>query len=190
VKKINGLDSAMILKNSNGQDWHVSKVPREEHKNSFDVKFTYVGQCDPEDCKAQTEIVDIVEPAGLQDAWSYKYLVDIDGNAFSGRYYAFLQSNSLVFKLAIFREWHNEWIRPWVHYIPLSLKGDEYVESIRYFSSEEEGRILGPRLARQGKEWAQKALRNDDLEIWFFRLLLEYGRVVDDNRDQIGFSIN
>jgi hypothetical protein len=28
-------------------------------------------------------------------------------------------------------------------------------------------------LALQGREWAKKVLRNEDLEVWFFRLLLE-----------------
>jgi hypothetical protein len=31
-------------------------------------------------------------------------------------------------------------LKPWVHYVPLSLKGNEYVESMRYFTSEEEGK--------------------------------------------------
>lgn len=174
VKKVNGLDNAKILeKGENAESWSVTDVSRRDYKSSFDVKFTYVGQCDPDDCAAQQEFFNIVEAAGQQDAWAYRYLVDIDGNAFSGRYYAFLHSNSLVLKLALFREWHNEWIRPWVHYVPLSMRGDEYVEIVRFFDSESEGKTLGPRLAHQGKEWASTALRNEDLEVWFFRLLLE-----------------
>jgi hypothetical protein len=31
-------------------------------------------------------------------------------------------------------------------------------------------------------------LRNVDFEAWFFRLLLEYGRVVDDGREGIGYA--
>lgn len=173
VQKVNGLDSAKILENQGPEGWKVVEKPREVLKGSFDIKFTYVGQCDPGDCDAQKEYFDMVEPAGFQDAWAYKYLLDIDGNAFSGRYYAFLLSNSLVYKLALFREWHEEWLKPWVHYIPLSLRGDEYVESVRYFDVEEEGKSHGLRLALQGKEWAEKVLRNEDLEVWFFRLLLE-----------------
>ena len=45
------------------------------------------------------------------------------------------------------------------------------------------------RIAMQGREWAGKVLRNEDLEVWFFRLLLEYGRLIDDNRESIGFSL-
>lgn len=174
VKKVNGLDNAKILeKDEDGDSLVTTEVSRREYKDSFDVKFTYVGQCDPDDCKAQQEFFNIVPAAGQQDAWGYRYLVDIDGNAFSGRYYAFLHSNSLVMKLALFREWHDEWIKPWVHYVPLSMHGDEYLEIIRYFDGDSEGKKLGPRLAQQGKSWASTSLRNDDLEVWFFRLLLE-----------------
>lgn len=66
-----------------------------------------------------------------------------------------------------------DWLKPWVHYIPISLKGDEWLESVRYFASEQSGKEQGPRLAKQGTEWAKKALRNEDFEVWFFRLLLE-----------------
>ncbi|PGH04842.1 cysteine dioxygenase [Polytolypa hystricis UAMH7299] len=188
VKGINGVTKAKVLERGIDDAWHLKEVPRDTCRNMFDVRFMLVGQCDVEDCKAQTEFFDLAERAEQREAWAYKYLVDIDGNAFSGRYYAFLRSNSLVYKLAIFREWHDEWLHPWLHYIPLSLKGDEHVESVRYFVEEEEGRPQAALLAKQSKEWAQKALRNEDLEVWFFRLLLEYGRIVDDNRDNIGFS--
>ncbi|KAK2812571.1 hypothetical protein FQN50_001215 [Emmonsiellopsis sp. PD_5] len=189
VKNINGWDTTKVYEKGEGNTWSIKEAPRRKFKDLFNVKFSHVGQCDPEDCKAQTEFFDIVEAAGQQDAWAYKHLIDVDGNAFSGRYYAFLLSNSLVYKLAIFREWHDEWIRPWVHFVPFSLKGGEHVETVRYFAKEDEGRSLAKVLAKQGQDWAGQALRNDDLEVWFFRLLLEYGRVVDDNRENIGFTL-
>jgi Glycosyl transferase family 90 len=173
VKKINSPDTTKILTKSEQGGWTTTEVSRKNYRDMFDVKFTFIGQCDPDDCDAQREFFEVVKPAAQQDAWAHKYLVDLDGNAFSGRYYAFLLSNSLVFKLSIFREWHDEWLKPWVHYVPLSFRGDEYVESVRYLLSED-GRLQGPRLAKQGKEWAQKSLRKQDLEVWFFRLLLEY----------------
>lgn len=169
----NGIDKTKVLTRRGADLWESSEVSRRDYSELFDVKFTLIGQCDPDDCAAQQEYFDVVEPAGQQDAWAYKYLVDIDGNAFSGRFYAFLLSNSLICKVAIFREWHDEWLKPWVHYVPLGLKGEEYVETVRYFASEEEGRQTAPRIAQQGQTWAQKALRNVDLEVWFFRLLLE-----------------
>ncbi len=177
VEKINGLGTAKILENTNTSSesaWKTKEVSRPDYKDLFDVKFSHVGQCDPEDCQAQKEFFEIVEPAKQHKAWGYKHLLDMDGNAFSGRFYAFLKSRSLVYKIAIFREWHEEWLRPWVHYIPLSFKGDEYVESVRYFKDEETGKIQGPKIANRGREWAGNVLRNDDLEVWLFRLLIEY----------------
>ncbi|QSS64625.1 capsule-associated protein CAP1 [Histoplasma capsulatum] len=192
VKKINGQDSAKVLERSttpSGKNaWVLKDVARQKFKDIFNVKFSHIGQCDPEDCKVQAEFFDVVEPASQHDAWNYKHLLDIDGNAFSGRYYAFMQSNSLVYKLALFREWHDERLRAWVHYVPLSLRGDEHVEAVRYLAMEKEGQAIAQKLANQGKEWANSVLRNDDLEVYFFRLLLEYGRIVDDNRESIGFS--
>lgn len=173
VRKINAPDTTLVLEKNEGGRWASKRVHRKEYMNWFDVKFTFIGQCDADDCAAQREFFDVVKAAGQQDAWAYKYLVDLDGNAFSGRYYAFMLSSSLVYKLAVFREWHDEWLKPWVHYVPLSSKGNEYVEAVRYFIAEDEGKIQGPRLAKQGKEWAQTALRKIDLEAWFFRLLLE-----------------
>ena len=107
------------------------------------------------------------------DAFRSKFLLDINGYAFSGRYYAWLFSKSLVYKLAVFREWHDEWLKPWVLYVPLGLKEEEYVKRIRYFDREESGKVQAKWLAEQSREWAQKVLRNSDMEVWYFRLLLE-----------------
>ncbi|CAK1356094.1 unnamed protein product [Cercospora beticola] len=197
VSRINSLDKAKIMsssnagatdENPNARKWLTKEVSRPEFSSIMDVHFSHVGQCDPGDCDAQREFFQIVPPADQQEAWKYKYLLDIDGNAFSGRFYAFLTSHSLPLKMAVFREWHEEWIMPWVHYIPLSLKGEEVLEVVRYFDSEEEGKEMALRVAEEGRTWAKSALRNEDFEVWFFRLLLEYARVIDDEREGIGFT--
>ncbi|PYI06364.1 lipopolysaccharide-modifying enzyme [Aspergillus sclerotiicarbonarius CBS 121057] len=188
VGNVNALNTAKVLSEAENGQWRARGVGRNSFADLFDVRFTYIGQCDEVDCAAQREYFDVAEPVDQQDAWAYKHLLDMDGNAFSGRFYAFLHSKSLVYKISIFREWHDEWLKPWAHYVPLSLTGDDTLEAVRYFESEDEGKVIAPKLARQGREWAQKALRNEDMEVWFFRLLLEYGRLVDDNRQNLGFS--
>ena len=42
-------------------------------------------------------------------------------------------------------------------------------------------------IAEAGRAWAAKVLRKEDMEVYFFRLLLEWGRLTDDRRDEIGF---
>lgn len=173
VSNINALDNAKVLTKTDGGQWEVKEIDRSEYRDLFDVQFTSVGQCDRNDCAAQMEFFNITEPVEQEEAWAYKYLLDIDGNAFSGRYHAFLKSNSLVCKTALFREWHDERLKPWLHYVPISLKGSELVETMRYLSSEEEGEVVASRIAQNGKDWAQSTLRNEDMEVWLFRLLLE-----------------
>ena len=169
--------------------WLVQETPRDKYSKLMDIHFTGAGQCDPADCDEQRKFFEIAKPVNSQDAWSYKFLLDIDGNAFSGRFYAMLKSCSNVYKMALFREWHDAWLRPWVHYMPLSLKGNEYLEAVRYVAEEKEGQAMAENMAIESKEWAGKVLRNVDLEAYFFRLLLEYARLVDDRRADIGFEM-
>jgi hypothetical protein len=177
VSKVNAADTAKILQNTGGDGpsaaWTTKEVFRPDFADIFDVKFSEIGQCDPGDCRAQKEYFTVVAKAPQSDAYQSKYILDIDGNAFSGRFYAFLKSKSLVYKLAVFREWHAEYIKPWVHYVPLSLRGEEWIESVRWFAGVDDGRKGAERIALAGRDWANKALRNVDMEVWFFRLLLE-----------------
>ncbi|ROW12721.1 hypothetical protein VMCG_00296 [Cytospora schulzeri] len=192
VQKINAADQAKILANRGDESspsWETKEVPRGDYKDIINVQFSHVGQCDQGDCDAQVEFFQVGSRVEQQDAWQYKYLLDIDGNAFSGRFYAFLKSRSLIYKFSIFREWHYEWIKAWAHYIPLSLHGDEWLEAVRFFGDGDLGKKEAERLALQGRNWANKVLRKEDMEVWFFRLLLEYGRVIDDDRENIGFSV-
>jgi hypothetical protein len=177
VSRVNAADRAKILQSTGGDTssatWTTKDVFRPDFADIFDVKFSEIGQCDLGDCRAQKEYFTVAPKAAQSDAWQSKYLLDIDGNAFSGRFYAFLKSKSLIYKLAVFREWHAEFVKPWVHYVPLSLRGEEWIESVRWFAGVDEGRREAERIALAGRDWANKALRNVDMEVWFFRLLLE-----------------
>ncbi|KAF2834521.1 glycosyltransferase family 90 protein [Patellaria atrata CBS 101060] len=191
VASVNAPDTTRILTNLGtavAPVWNAQEVPRQTFKDLIDVKFTDIGQCDDIDCAQQREFFRLTDPTDMQDAWSYKHLVDLDGNAFSGRFYAFLKSKSAVYKMAVFREWHQEWLRPWMHYVPLGFDGGEWMETFRYFANENKGEDFAEKLALGGQQWANAVLRNEDMEVWFFRLLLEYGRLVDDNREIIGYG--
>ncbi|KAG6020425.1 hypothetical protein E4U19_006366 [Claviceps sp. Clav32 group G5] len=154
----------------------------------LNVRFSHVGQCDPADCQAQIKHFGVKDMVDMDNAWRYRFLLDMDGNAFSGRFYALLQSRSQVFKQAIFQEWHRERLKPWVHYVPMSMRGHDWVELVRFYSSPSNTRAEA--MARASSDWAGKTLRKVDMEAWFFRLLLEYARVVDDDRASIGFDLS
>lgn len=188
VRNLNGLGQTWIMRNDvQAHAWQARSEAKGKFKHLINVKFSRVGQCDKLDGQEQSAFFNIVPEVGMQDTWKYKHLLDMDGNAFSARFYALMRSKSLVYKMAVFREWHDEWIKPWLHYIPLSLDGQEHFEALRYFSEDQEGVQLAERLAHGKSEWAQRALRREDMESWMFRLLLEYARVLQDDREEIGY---
>lgn len=48
--------------------------------------------------------------------WSYKYLIDLDGMSYSGRFMAFLASDSVPIKATVYEEFFSDWIQPWYGY--------------------------------------------------------------------------
>jgi len=46
----------------------------------------------------------------------YKYVIDVDGNGWSGRFHRLMSSNSLVLKSTIFPEWYSDMIQPWLQF--------------------------------------------------------------------------
>lgn len=135
----------------------------------------------------------------FQENWRYRYLFDMDGAGFSGRFLPFLRSKSLVVKTTgLFSEWWEGRILEWWHYVPVDSRLTGLYSTLTYFMGVKlgnhrngmkwEGRQDQAELiASNGREWANKVLRKEDMEIYMFRLLLEWGRLVDEDRDEIGF---
>ncbi|KAK4550349.1 hypothetical protein LTR36_003316 [Oleoguttula mirabilis] len=161
-----------------------------------------IARCGGRDCPQQArEFAPLVPPTDFQDHWKYKYLLDLDGAGFSGRFLPFLYSHSLPFKAALFREWWDDRVTPWQHFVPLDIRGQGLWATLAYFAGldgKANGRhvkaaaheLEGERIAERGRDWAKRVLRREDMEIYFFRLLLEWGRLTDDERDDIGFAVD
>jgi Glycosyl transferase family 90 len=151
------------------------------------------------DCTDQEAEFALVPPADFQSHWQYRFLFDLDGAGFSGRFLAFLHSHSLPFKTALFREWYDERMTAWHHFVPIDIRLHAVWSTLVYFAGVNGtlpgGKVVewkphlkeGERIAEQGREWANKVLRKEDMEIYFFRVLLEWGRLTDDSRESMGF---
>lgn len=129
----------------------------------------------------------------MADQFNRKYLPDIDGNSFSGRYRGFLMSTSLPIKATIFREWHDSRLIPWKHFVPMDNRFMDFWGIMQYFLGYDgDKKIEGhdsaaEKIALDGQAWANKVLRKEDMQIYVLRLLLEYARVSDDHRDKMGW---
>ncbi|TAQ88725.1 hypothetical protein B7494_g2991 [Chlorociboria aeruginascens] len=145
-------------------------------------------------CSYTSPYYDVVPGVKMAEQFQSKYLPDIDGNSFSGRYRGFLLSTSLPIKATIFREWHDSRLVPWKHFVPMDNRFMDFYGIMQYFLGYEgEGiKIAGHdrqarRIAEAGQDWANKVLRREDMQIYVLRLLLEYARLGDDRRDYMGY---
>ncbi|KAL7274547.1 hypothetical protein RUND412_002545 [Rhizina undulata] len=174
--------------------------PAEFAKTYADVGFPEIVWCVPDDtCGWLKEFLSEVSPTSMSDQFVYKYLIDIDGHSFSGRWHAFLKSRSLGLKATIFREWHDSRLFAWHHFVPMDNRFDDLYTLLTYFiglgSLDSKSEFYVPshdfeakRIAMRGRDWANRVLRKEDIEIYMYRLMLEYGRLLDDNRDKIGYG--
>lgn len=132
----------------------------------------------------------LVEGMSMADQFDHKFLPDIDGNSFSGRYLGFLRSTSLPIKATLWREWHDSRLVPWKHFVPMDNRFGDYYGIMEYFLGYK-GRNshdkAAEKIATEGKEWVEKVLRKEDMQIYVFRLLLEYARVSSDERQVMGW---
>lgn len=131
----------------------------------------------------------------FEELSSYKYLLDVDGNTFSGRSLDFYRAHSLAIRGATFLDWQTERMFPWLHFVPLSLSYNELWSILLYFQGGE-GILPGVEaheeqaemIAEEGSDWAEKVLRLEDMKVYWVRLLLEYGRVIRDDREALGYD--
>ncbi|KAF2728319.1 hypothetical protein EJ04DRAFT_477529 [Polyplosphaeria fusca] len=172
--------------------------------DAVDVGFTFL-ECWPPTKNAQCPYTDpyfqVKEKIKMQDQYAYKFLPDIDGNSYSGRYRGFLRSTSLPIKATVYSEWHDSRLVPWLHFVPMHNSFVDIYGILDYFigssvpviSSQGEWIIEGAhddqakKIALAGKEWADKVLRKEDMLIYVMRLLMEYARLCDDHRARLGF---
>ncbi|OTB07477.1 glycosyltransferase family 90 protein [Hypoxylon sp. CI-4A] len=165
--------------------------------NHLSVNVSFVGdfnRCDERDCTAEHTTFygapTVKPPPSLdfQEHWYHRHLIDLDGAAFSGRFIPFLKSGSLPYRAALFRTWWEERVHTWRHFVPLDVRLGDLWDAVSYLG----GPGLGEseEIARAGQDWSLRSLRKEDMQVYMFRLLLEWGRLLDDHREDIGFALS
>ena len=150
----------------------------------FQVTMTRLVQCDGDGCdEMRKAFPHLGELTDINEFRKYRYVYDVDGNGWSGRFHRLLLSKSTVFKQTLLQESHDDTLVAWVHYVPISMDMHELPETMRYLSTTEEGQELSRYIALEGRLWAERTLRVIDMDLYHFRILLEYARLIDDDRD-------
>jgi len=159
------------------------------------------------DCAARGEfgvLSDVDEKSLVSQSLLYQYVLVMDTNDGPSRsLLPVLRSGSIPFVASIFKEWYSERLLPWVHFVPIDLRFHALHGTLAYFmgiNQDGKGRVNGRDVrmdfkrdngkwvAEEGRRFASKAIRREDMEVYLFRLLLEWARLVDDNRDKMGFT--
>ena len=125
-------------------------------------------------------------------------LDDADGP--SKKFMRTLRSKSVPFVSTIFRTWYTERLQPWLHYVPIDPRFQSLHTTYLFFTGTEDRQTIngvdtnmqartkdGEYIAQQGQKWADQVLQQKDMGVYLFRLLLEWGRLIDDNREVVGF---
>ncbi|KAK8075957.1 beta-1-2-xylosyltransferase 1 [Apiospora phragmitis] len=164
------------------------------------VNVSFVGnfdnRCDQRDCRQQqatfygSPTAEPAPPQDFEEHWHHRHLVDLDGAAFSGRFLPFLKSASLPYRAALFRTWWEERVHAWRHFVPLDVRLRDLSSILGYLGGTRKGDADAERIATEGRAWAERAMRKEDMTVYMFRLLLEWGRILDDRREDIGFVMS
>lgn len=128
---------------------------------------------------------DLVSGMPMSEMYNFKYLPDLDGNSFSGRYRGFMLSTSLPIKATIYNEWHDSRLMPWVHFVPMDTTYVDFYGIMAYFLGGRDN--VAHKIALAGKAWGEKVLRREDMQVYTYRLLLEYARICNDQRELLGY---
>jgi len=162
-----------------------------------DIGFTdlwcFPGETDPKRtrlCPYTDPFFEVKNSTPMAEQYAFKYLPDIDGNSFSGRFRAFLRSTSVPIKATIYSEWHDARLVPWVHFVPMDNSFVDLYSVLEFFMGyrgEGGHDSLAEKIADEGRIWADKVLRREDMALYMWRLILEWARVCDDKRDVLGW---
>jgi hypothetical protein len=148
----------------------------------FDVAFTKIFSCMGGTCRQQSLFYRMKPWADKDEALRSRLAFDLDGNGISGRWYKLVASKSAPLKQTIIREWHDDRLLPWVHFIPVSPGMEELPELVTYLTSSHQGRQVARDIADRGRAWFSQALRDVDMRVYIYRLVLELARLQDPKR--------
>ncbi|QDS69583.1 hypothetical protein FKW77_008320 [Venturia effusa] len=182
-------------------DWkHYNlKAPRNGYLGDWLSSFSDVAfidmLCFPangrKDCDHTNDWFQVKDGFPMEEMYKHKYLPDVDGNSFSGRYRGFLRSTSLPIKATIYNEWHDSRLFPWIHFVPMDNTFIDIYGILDYFIGYEghgSHDDMAQMIALEGKKWMELVGRRVDMKIYVWRLLLEWARICDDNRQKLGWA--
>ncbi|KAH9817857.1 family 90 glycosyltransferase [Melampsora americana] len=142
----------------------------------FDVGFAGSPvQCDIVTCEAIARLYTFKRSLDPEEMNQYKYIMDVDGNGWSGRFHRLMGTKSVVFKSTIFPECTDLSLSHSMAFFTGDLKGEGAQDEV------------GEKIGEAGKRWTERFWRKEDMQAYMFRLILEYCRLVKRDEEMMDY---
>jgi EGF-domain serine glucosyl/xylosyltransferase len=130
---------------------------------------------------ADTLNAEPAEEVSLEDHCKFKFLFNYRGVAASFRFKHLFLCKSLVFHVGDeWEEFFYDSLKPWVHYVPVDSKSKpEDLEALIEFFKEHQD--FAEQIALRGYDMIWNNLRMEDVECYWRKLLVQYGKLIKFN---------
>ncbi|KZO99351.1 glycosyltransferase family 90 protein [Calocera viscosa TUFC12733] len=151
-------------------------------------------QCDKKQCEEMREMFEWRGLLTQTQQNEYKYVLDVDGNGWSARFKRLITTRAMLLKATIFPEWYMDRIQPWVHYVPIKMDFSDLYDVLTFFRGDVarggEGNHddMARKIGEAGRNWSLTMFRKEDMVAYQWRLFLEYGRLVSEDRENMNFD--
>ncbi|KAG6841033.1 hypothetical protein C0991_002495 [Blastosporella zonata] len=194
ANSLNG--TVKVLLSTSDEDRRIGEgveIPRSKiNPGMMDIAFSGepVG-CHEETCPELEQKYEWRKRQGNKETGKFKYIIDVDGNAWSSRFKRLITSNSLIFKATVYPEWSGvmsrpslgnntnscyrflDRIEPWVHYVPVQVDYSDVHDALVFFRGGLYGEggheDLARRIASEGRTWSRSFWRKEDLTAYVYR---------------------
>ncbi|KAF2662237.1 glycosyltransferase family 90 protein [Lophiostoma macrostomum CBS 122681] len=133
----------------------------------------------------------LLAPTSIEEQRQYKYAAIIDGNGGDdgGNFTQVLNNGIVALRATVFRNWYDSRLWPWVHFVPMDNTFMDVYGIMQYFiGTDHDGHDAeARRIAESARDWSRRVLRKEDMLIYTYRLLLEYARMMHDERERLGW---
>lgn len=120
-------------------------------------------QCDQGDgtCDEMAAEIDFAGEAPMEEANQFKYILDVDGNAWSSRFPRLMASLNVIIKATLFPEWNSHHLPEWFAYVPTKVDYSDLYSILAFFRGTPSGKgshdEVARRIALNGQCWVERS---------------------------------
>lgn len=135
-------------------------------------------------CQSSQDVLDLISTQGrplephvcMEDHFSYKYLIDIDGTSctYSRCRWILLSNSTLLKPDSPNIQWYYKALQPWVHYVPIQADLTDLPDAYAWLQSHD---LEAQQIALSGQRLGHLIFSEEAIEDYVVTLLCAYGKL-------------